>query len=45
MSAKLLQRLRSLGYELAIAEETGNYCKDFKSKQDEHRRLLKQLYR
>jgi hypothetical protein len=45
MSAKLIKRLRDLGYELALAEETGSYCEDFKLKQEEHRKLLRRLYR
>jgi len=45
MSNQLTKRLRDLGYELAIAEETGHYCKDFKSKQEQHRKLLVRLYK
>ena len=45
MSVKLIKRLRDLGYELALAEETGSYCEDFKLKQEEHRKLLRRLYR
>ena len=45
MSKLLVKRLRDLGYELALAEDAGSYCEDFKLKQEEHRKLLRRLYK
>ena len=41
----LLAKIRQLGYELALAEESGGYCQDWASKKKEHDNLLERLYK
>ena len=41
----LLAKIRQLGYELALAEESGAYCQDWAVKKKDHDDLLERLYK
>jgi hypothetical protein len=41
----LLARIRRLGHELALSEESGGYCPDWAAKKKEHDNLVERLYK